>query len=374
MMTDDELRDNLSLVRIPHVGDVHISQLISYAGSATAVFKMSRKQLEAIPGIGAIRALSILEGHDPRRSEREILFAQKNGIEIIVRGTENYPHRLDQCHDAPHLLFYKGNVPLHQQRILGVVGTRSPTTYGKERAVELMASLAGENVLIVSGLAYGIDTIAHKEAMHMGMSTIGVLAHGLDKIYPAANRAMALAMVSNGGLLTECWQGTKPEKQNFPKRNRIVAGLCDAVVVVESGERGGSLITAGIANSYNRDVFAFPGKATDLQSKGCNHLIRNHQAQLISTGWDLLESMNWHSATKNSLPQQRSLFPELSEEEARIYNLIAAFDTLSIDQLQDSAGMRSSLLAAILLSLELKGVLHVLPGKAYAVIPTQGKL
>lgn len=362
------MRDNLTLVRIPQIGDVQIAKLLRVVGNATTLFKMNKRQLESIPGIGSIRAKAILEGNDPKSSEREILFAKRNGIEIIIRGTEQYPYRLDQCHDAPHLLFYKGNAPLHQQRILGVVGTRSPTTYGKERTMELIATLAGENIVVVSGLAYGIDTIAHTEALQMGLSTIGVLAHGLDKIYPSANRAMAMNMVVHGGLLTECWQGTKPEKQNFPKRNRIVAGLCDAVVVVESGEKGGSLITADIANSYHRDVFAFPGKSTDIQSKGCNDLIRNHQAQLISCGRDLLASMNWLTATKNSIERQPSLFPALNEEERRVYDLLAQFDTLSIDQLQGMIGMRSGFLAAILLSLELKGVLHVLPGKAYAVI------
>ena len=369
MMTVEELRDNLSLARIPHVGDVHIYQLIKYAGSATALFKMKRKQLEAIPGIGSIRAQAILEGHDPKSSEKEILFAQKNGIDIIIRGTEAYPHRLDQCHDAPHLFFYKGNAPLNHHRILAVVGTRSPTTYGKERTAELITSLSEENVIVVSGLAYGIDTIAHSQSMQMGLSTIGVLAHGLDKIYPSANRAMAMNMVFNGGLLTDCWQGTKPDKQNFPRRNRIVAGMCDAVVVVESRVKGGSLITADIANSYNRDVYAFPGKSTDPQSKGCNSLIRNHQAQLISSGSDLLESMNWMPVPKKNVERQRSLFPQLDEEEKRVYDLIAQFDSIPIDQLQGSIGVRYSHLAATLLSLELKGVLNVLPGKTYAVIP-----
>lgn len=367
-MKDEELRDNLSLVRIPHIGDVQIAELIRHAGSAAAVFTMSRRQLEAIPGIGSVRAQAILQGYDPKSCEREIAFARKQDVQILIRGTAAYPGRLEHCQDAPHVLFFKGNTSLHQHRILSVVGTRSPTPYGRERTIELIASLADEQVMVVSGLAYGIDTIAHKEALQNKLLTVGVLAHGVDKIYPQANRSLANSMVMQGGLLTEFWQGSKPDKQNFPRRNRIVAGICDAVVVVESGEKGGSLITAEIANGYNRDVFAFPGKSNDLQSKGCNALIRNHQAQLISSGRELLESMNWLSTEKSRPERQTSLFPELNAEEKRIYDLVATAASVSIDQLHTQLPMRSSQLAAILLSLELKGLLHALPGKTYAAV------
>jgi DNA processing protein len=367
-MNDEELRDNLSLVRIPQIGSVHIAQLIKFAGSASEIFRMSRRRLEAIPGIGAVRAKAIRAFDDHGCSEKEIIFSRRNGIQIIIRGEEQYPSRLEHCYDAPHVLFYKGNQSLDHARVVSIVGTRSPTTYGRDRTLDLLAALAGEDILVVSGLAYGIDTIAHKEALRLGMPTVGVLAHGLDKIYPHANRAMASEMILHGGLLTEFWQGTQPDRQNFPKRNRIVSGLADAIVVVESGEKGGSLITATIANSYNRDVFAFPGKTSDSQSRGCNELIRNHQAQLISSGTDLLNCMNWLSASTPQKIQQSQLFPNLEDDEKLVYDLLAMHESVNIDEIQASCGLRSSHLASVLLSLELKGLVEVMPGKAYALV------
>ena len=367
-MHEEEIRDHLSLVRIPQIGDVHIPQLIRIAGSAGALFRMRRKELESIAGIGAARASAILGFRDHARSEQEMRYAKQQGINIIIRGTPEYPERLNHCHDAPHVLFFKGSLPLDQTRVLSVVGTRSPTTYGKERTQELMAALTAENVLVVSGLAYGVDTIAHREAVTLGMATVGVLAHGLDKIYPQVNRPLAMSMLNNGGLLTECWKGTQPDRQNFPRRNRIVAGLADAVVVVESGEKGGSLITADIANSYNRDVFVFPGRASDLQSRGCNELIRTHQAQLISCGRDLLEAMNWQSVPQEKQIKQVSLFPELSDAEQEIFQLFRDGEAKSVDVLQRLSGSSPASLSAILLSLELKGLLQILPGNRYLTV------
>jgi DNA processing protein len=366
-MTESELRDHLSLCRVPQIGDVYISQLLRHAGSASALFAMGRKRLESIPGIGSARANAILQFRDHARSEKEIHFAKQNGISILVKGMTNYPSRLEHCQDSPHILFYKGKQSLNHPRIISIVGTRSPTAYGRERTLELIQSLANENVVILSGLAYGIDTIAHQEALRVKLPTIGVLGHGLDKMYPFANRHIASEMLGNGGLLTEFWHGTKPDRQNFPQRNRIVSGLADAVVVVESGEKGGSLITADIANSYNRDVFAYPGRASDVSSKGCNDLIRNHLAQLITSGQDLMEQLNWCSSSKKANVIQPSLFTELTVEEKQICELIQTVSPISIDLLQGKSGFRSSQLASILLSLELKGIVQVLPGKTYAL-------
>lgn len=366
-MTATELRDNLSLCRIPQIGDIYISQLIKHAGSASALFTMGRRRLELIPGIGSARANAILQFKDHVRSEKEISFAKRNGIEIIVKGMKEYPSRLEHCHDAPHVLFFKGNHSINHTRIIGVVGTRSPTAYGRERTIELLSALSKENILVLSGLAYGIDTIAHQEAMKVGLPTIGVLGHGLDKIYPFANRHIAGEMLAHGGLLTEFWHGTKPDRQNFPKRNRIVSGLVDALVVIESGEKGGSLITADIANSYNKDVFAFPGRVSDVHSKGCNELIRNHQAHLISSGRDLLEMMNWMPRTEKRGNIQPVLFPDLSPVEQSVYDILHTNSPVPIDLLHGLSGLRSSELAAVLLSMELKGIVHVLPGKTYAL-------
>jgi DNA processing protein len=366
-MKESELRDHLSLCRIPQIGDKYISQLLRHAGSATALFAMGRKRLESVPGIGSARANAILQFRDHDRSEKEIQFAERNGISILVKGMKEYPARLEHCPDSPHVLFFKGRQSLNHPKIISIVGTRSPTAYGRERTIELIQSLANENVLILSGLAYGIDTIAHQEALRVQLPTIAVLGHGLDKIYPFANRQIALEMIGNGGLLTEFWQGTKPDRQNFPQRNRIVSGMADAVVVIESGEKGGSLITADIANSYNRDVFAYPGRATDSGSKGCNDLIRNHLAQLITCGQHLMEQMSWNPSSKKASVMQTSLFAELTEDERQICELIRSSSPIPIDLLHGMSGLRSSQLASVLLSLELKGIVQALPGKSYAL-------
>jgi DNA processing protein len=274
---------------------------------------------------------------------------------------------LEHCIDSPHVLFYKGTTDFLNKRVVSVVGTRSPTQYGKDRVTELMAVLGQYDVLVVSGLAYGIDTMAHKGALKNNLMTIGVLGHGLDQIYPPSNRALAAEMLQQGGLLSEFMQGTKPEKQNFPKRNRIVSGMADAVVVVESGAKGGSLITADIANSYNKDVLAYPGRATDIFSKGCNQLIRNHKANLITCGQDLLEFMNWAEEPRKSsailVPQTSSL----GEEEKTIFSIISDHEPCPVDLLTNISGLNPGLLAAHLLSLEMAGLVASLPGKMYGI-------
>jgi DNA processing protein len=253
------------------------------------------------------------------------------------------------------------------KRVVSVVGTRSPSQYGKDRVVELMAVLGQYDVLVVSGLAYGIDTMAHKEALKNKLATIGVLGHGLDKIYPHANRQLAAEMLQQGGLLSEFMQGVKPEKQNFPKRNRIVSGMADAVVVVESGSKGGSLITADIANSYNKDVLAYPGRATDPSSKGCNQLIRNHKANMITCGQDLVEFMNWAEDLPKSSRAQPGMHAALSDEENVILSIISHHDPCPVDVLTNVSGLNPGLVAAHLLSLEMTGLVTSLPGKLYGI-------
>ncbi|MEY4740115.1 MAG: DNA-protecting protein DprA [Bacteroidota bacterium] len=364
-MNDAELLQHLSLTMIPQVGDVQIGILLKHFGSAASVLSASAKALEEVPGIGTVRAASIKNCHVQQRVEAEWRFIQKNHIKVLVKGNQGYPSKLEHCMDAPHVLYYKGSSDLLNKRVVSVVGTRSPSQYGKDRVVELMAVLGQYNVMVVSGLAYGIDTVAHKEALNNTLETIGVLGHGHDQLYPHANKALAADMLQQGGLLSEFMQGIQPEKQNFPKRNRIVAGMADAVVVVESGSKGGSLITADIANSYNKDVLAYPGRATDPSSKGCNQLIRNHKANLITCGQDLVEFMNWAEDQHQSSKVQHAMKASLSDEENVILSIISHHDPCPIDLLTNLSGLNPGLVSAHVLSLEMAGLITSLPGKLY---------
>ena len=366
-MNDAELLQHLSLTMIPQVGDVQIGILLKHFGSAASVLSASAKALEEVPGIGTVRAASIRNCHVEQRVEAEWRFIQKNHIKVLVKGNQGYPSKLEHCMDAPHVLFYKGSSDLLNKRVVSVVGTRSPSQYGKDRVVELMAVLGQYNVMVVSGLAYGIDTVVHKEALNNTLETIGVLGHGLDQLYPHANKALAADMLQQGGLLSEFMQGIQPEKQNFPKRNRIVAGMADAVVVVESGSKGGSLITADIANSYNKDVLAYPGRATDPSSKGCNQLIRNHKANLITCGQDLVEFMNWAEDQHQSSKVQHAMKASLSDEENVILSIISHHDPCPIDLLTNLSGLNPGLVSAHVLSLEMVGLITSLPGKLYGI-------
>lgn len=366
-MNDEQRLQHLSLTLIPHVGDIQIGILLKHFGTPLSIFNASLKALEEVPGIGTVRAAAIRNCNVQQRVEAEWQFIQKNQIRILVKGHQGYPPKLEHCVDAPHVLFYKGSSDLLNKRVVSVVGTRSPSPYGKDRVVELMGFLQQYDVLVVSGLAYGIDTIAHKEALKNKLVTIGVLGHGLDQIYPHANRALAAEMLQQGGLLSEFMQGTKPEKQNFPRRNRIVSGMADAVVVVESGAKGGSLITADIANSYNKDVLAYPGRATDPASKGCNQLIRNHKANLITCGQDLVEFMNWTEDLPQSsnVPVQKTF--SLSAEENLVLSIIRNQDPCPVDLLVSMSGLKPGMVSAHLLSLEMAGLITCLPGKLYGI-------
>ena len=366
-MNEDQLFYHLLLSLVPQIGDVHIGILLDHYKDPKAIFDSSRKDLESIPGIGLIRAKAIKQCNDHGRVEKEMAFLQKNNIKVLIKGEAGYPPKMVNYQDAPHVLYYKGNTDLTASKVISIIGTRSPTSYGKERVVELMECLQQLNVLVVSGLAYGIDTLVHKESLRLGLPTVGVLGHGLDQIYPQANRSIAAEMVQNGGLITEFMKGTKPDKQNFPLRNRIVSGIADAVVVIESGEKGGSLITANMANAYNKDVFAFPGRSIDQQSMGCNELIKTQRAHLICSGDDLLCFMNWQNKPNKKSAIQSSLFVDLSPEEKLIADLLNKHDTLSVDEITALSTLKPSMVSLQLLSLEMKGLLKVLPGKLYSL-------
>jgi len=362
---NNDLVYQMALARIPHIGHVHAKTLAGIFDNAEAIFKAPRSTLEKIEGIGQVRAGGIKAFKDFKSCEDEIRFAEKHHIKAIFINDEDFPKRLLNCHDCPTLLYFKGNISLNSKRFISIVGTRSHTEYGKYLCEKLIEALKHHNITIVSGLAYGIDSIAHRSAIKNNLATIGILAHGLDRIYPHSNKNLAVQMIENGGLLTEYPSNTLPDKQNFPERNRITAGLCDALVVIETEKKGGSMITAEIANSYNRDIFTFPGRIHDSKSNGCHELIKNNKACLITDAEDLLRMMNW---MENSSPQeskQRTLFNELNEQELMLLKLIDEDAETDIDSLTFKSGLSYSSIAVNLLSLEMNGLIVSLPGKRY---------
>lgn len=360
-----DLLYQIALTRVPHIGDIHAKSLIHRYGASEQVFKAPKKELENIEGIGTVRAKSIKAFHDFNTCEKEVRFMERYNIKPLFITNESYPKRLLNCYDSPVMLYYRGVADLNTDKIISVVGTRSNSDYGKQMCENLVEELQHENILVVSGLAFGIDTIAHRASIKYRLPTIGVLAHGLDRIYPPQNKQLATQMIRQGGLLTDFMSETNPDRQNFPKRNRIVAGICDALIVVESGKKGGSLITAELANSYNKDVFAYPGKTTDTKSEGCNYLIKNNKASLISNAADLLHMMNWKVAPKKQAARQKQFFIELTEDEKKIIHILQLQPTCAIDELFSKAAISSSAMAAALLSLEMQGIIQSLPGKIY---------
>jgi DNA processing protein len=361
----NELQYQIALTLIPKIGDVHAKALVNRFGNATSIFTANKKELENMEGIGSIRADSIKKFNNFQRCEDEIKFIEKYKITPLFLTDKNYPQRLLHCYDSPTLLYYRGNADLNHSKIISIVGTRNYSEYGKLITEKLIAELEQENILIVSGLAFGIDTIAHKAALKNNLLTLGVLAHGLDRIYPIQNKTLAKQLITKGGLLTEFMSDTIPDKQNFPKRNRIVAGMGDAILVIESGIKGGSLITAELANSYNKDVFAIPGKLTDGKSEGCNHLIKTNRASLLTSATDLLEIMNWSDTKKITPKKQPELFIELTDNEKIIFALLQQQESIQIDQLHFKSGLSTGLVAEALLSLEMQGIILSIPGKVF---------
>jgi len=360
-----ELLYQIALTLIPNIGDVNAKALVSHFGSAEAIFSASKKVLDEIEGIGSVRAASIRNFKDFSRAEEEIDFIQKYKIIPLFITDKAYPQRLLNCYDSPPLLYYKGNADLNAAKMIAIVGTRTHDDYGKKICEKLIEELVNEDVFIVSGLAFGIDSIAHKVSLKNKIPTIGVLAHGLDRVYPSQNATMARQMISHGGLLTEFKSNTIPDKQNFPGRNRIVAGMTDATIVIESGIKGGSLITAELANGYNKDVFAFPGRVDDSKSEGCNYLIKNNKAALITCANDLLEIMGWKKSKKISPKKQRELFIEFTSEEKIIVDILQIQEQMQIDELYFKSKLSSSEVAKALLMLEMQGIVSSLPGKIY---------
>ncbi len=365
-MYADELVYQIALTLLPGVGDINARKLVSHTGSAAAVFHEKAGSLLRIPGMGQQTVDLILSGRNVvDRAAEELEFIKKHDVNALFFTGSDYPARLRHCIDSPVMLYFIGNANLNAPRIVSIVGTRKATEYGREMCRSLIAGLKELDVLVVSGLAYGIDTRAHKVALDEGLMTVGVLAHGLDRVYPPANEMLARRMLHQGGLLTEFMNGTIPDRENFPKRNRIIAGLADATIVVEAGAKGGALITADIANSYNRDVFAVPGRVGDQFSEGCNNLIKTNRAALVQSAADVMYIMGWDSPPVPAAGIQRNLFVQLSPDEEAVTAILKEYGECSMDKICLSTGIQPSKVAAALLNLEFEGMVKSLPGKIY---------
>ncbi len=357
----------IALTMLPEIGSVHTKALLSTFGSASAIFQAKKKELAQVDGIGERKAKLVKDFNAFTAVEKEINFNKKNNYQIIFQTDDQYPKRLLNCYDAPVVLYFNGHCDLNASKIISIVGTRNNTDYGKQVVEQFIAELPHENMIIISGLAYGIDAIAHKTALKNKIQTIGVLAHGLDRIYPLQHRNLSKEMLADGGLLTEFRKGVLPDKHNFPKRNRIVAGMADATLVIETATKGGSMITADLASTYNRELFALPGRIMDTKSSGCNQLIKENKANLFNGAADFLEWMGWQP--KQVTPKkQRILIYEFTKEELLIADLLRDNQARSIDELYLKSGLSSSVFASAILSLELQNAIQSLPGKMYRLI------
>jgi DNA processing protein len=364
---DSELLYQLALTLIPNIGPVQAKILLQHC-NAEEIFHAKKSYLEKIEGIGPVRAAAVTAFKDFTEAEEQIKFIEKYKIRPLFLTDKDYPQRLLNCYDSPTLLYYRGEANLNASKMVSIIGTRSHTDYAKQVTEKLVKDLAAQNVTVVSGLAFGVDAIAHKTAVKNDLSTIAVLAHGLDQIYPAEHAGLAKDLIKHdGGLLTEFRSNTKPDKHNFPTRNRIVAGMSDATIVIETSIKGGSMITAELANGYNKDVFAIPGKLTDAKSTGCNYLIKNNKAMLLTDAAELIQVMGWEEKARGAKEKkrQREIFIELTVDEKIIISILNEKETVSIDEINLKSSLSSSAVAAAILNLELQNVMVSLPGKLY---------
>ena len=360
----------IALTQIKGVGVMHARNLMEIVGDEEAIFREDARKLESIPRITRRLIQEIRNPDVLRQAEKEVEFVKKNNLRILFYTDTEYPQRLSQCLDAPILLYAKGHIDFNRKKVIAVVGTRNETRYGQDFCRGFIRDLAGRlpGIQIVSGLAYGIDIHAHRAALQNGLSTVAVLGHGLDRIYPSMHRQTAIEMLQHGALLTEFPSGTNPDRHNFVKRNRIVAGMSDAVVVVESAEKGGSLTTADIANSYFREVFALPGRIHDKMSSGCNRLISDNKALLIQGVDDLMGHMGWMEEKKKEYPKQQELFVELSDNEGKVYQTLLHSGAMQVNTLAIELNMPVTDLFMTLLELEMKNVVASLPGGMFKLI------
>lgn len=368
-MTEPEIIAALRLQSIPNIGDVTAKKLIAHCGSPSAIFEDKLQHLLKIDGIGKMTLKGLFDTIHLEEAQNEFEFLTKKDITISYFMDDNYPARLKHCVDGPILLFQRGNIDLNNQKIISVVGTRNVTNYGTSFCTQFIEELAPLNPVIVSGFAYGVDIAIQKAAMDHGLQTIACMAHGLNQIYPKVHAKYETKMEKNGGFVTEFWSNSQPNRENFLKRNRIIAGISEATVVIESAEKGGSLVTADIAHGYNRDVFAVPGRATDKWSKGCNDLIKYQKAHLLTSAAELVYLLGWEiEEEKQEKTVQKQLFVELDETEQSIYSYLQ----INGKQLLDTVALECNLpifkVSSTLLNMEMKGVIRPLPGKLFEAV------
>ena len=366
-MRHEDLFYVLALLKVEGVGDIVAKKLLSHCGEPASIFKTKASQLNAIDGVGSVLIRKLKDKTIFQKAEAELHFIEKNQINVSFFQEDNYPERLKHCIDGPVLLFSSGNIQLKNKKIISIVGTRQITSYGMDFCKNLIAEIAPLDPVIVSGFAYGVDIVAHQAALENKLQTIGIVAHGLNQIYPQIHKKHVAKMEENGGFMTEFWSSSNPDKENFVRRNRIVAGISEATIVIESADKGGSLITANLANDYNRDVFAVPGRITDKYSQGCNNLIKIQKANLLSSAADLIYHLNWDLKTK-SKPIQKQLFVTLENDEQKIYDFLQKNGKELMDIVALECDFPIHKISGILLNMELKGVVRPLPGKLFEAI------
>jgi DNA processing protein len=366
-MSDQDLFYLLALLKVDGVGDIMAKKLLAHCGNAESIFSAKTNQIGAIDGVGSFLLRNLKDKTIFEKANKELEFIKSNNVNVSFFQDQNYPDRLKHCFDAPVLLFNSGNIDLKNRKIISIVGTRQITSYGTEFCRSLIEDLSPLNPVIVSGFAYGVDIAAHQFAMDNNLQTIGVLAHGLNQVYPRSHKKYVAKMMENGGFITEFWSSSNPDKEKFVRRNRIVAGMAEATIVIESADKGGSLITANFANDYNRDVFAVPGRVTDTYSKGCNNLIKTQKANVLTSAADLVYMLNWDIDNK-SKTIQKQLFVELEEDEQKIYDYLLKNGKELLDTIALQCDFPIYKISGILINMELKGVIRPLPGKLFEVI------
>lgn len=367
-MLHNDLFYTLALLRVEGIGDKVAKKLIHHFGSAQEVFSASKKEVIGIDGLGENLFKNLQQKAVFFEAEKELEFIQKESIKPLYYQDSFYPEKLKHCFDSPVILFQSGTIDISKKKLVSIVGTRQITSYGTEITKKIIEDLAPLNPVIVSGFAYGVDIVAHQAALENGLQTIGVLAHGLNQIYPKSHKKYCSKIEQNGGFLTEFWSNSNPDRENFVKRNRIVAGMSEATIVVESAEKGGSLITAQLANEYNRDVFAVPGRTTDKLSQGCNTLIKTQRAHLLSSAADLVYLLNWQNTASEQKLIQKQLFVSLDNEEQKVYDYLHQEGKDLLDSIALYCDFPIYKTSSILLNMELKGVIRPLPGKIFEAI------
>jgi DNA protecting protein DprA len=366
-MSDQELFYLLALLKVDGVGDIMAKKLLTHFGTPESIFKAKSNQMSGIDGVGTVLLRNLKDKTVFEKADKELEFIKSNEIKVSFFQDESYPDRLKHCIDSPVLIFTSGKINLKNKKVISIVGTRQITSYGMEFCKKFIEDLAPLDPVIVSGFAYGVDIVAHQLAMDNNLQTIGVLAHGLNQIYPKTHKKYVAKVEENGGFITEFWSSSNPDKEKFVRRNRIVAGMTEATIVIESADKGGSLITANLANDYNRDVFAVPGRVTDKYSQGCNNLIKTQKANVLTSAADLIYILNWDVENK-AKPIQKQLFVNLELEEQKIYDFLLKNGKELLDIIALRCDFPIYKISGMLLKMELKGVIRPLPGKLFEAI------